>query len=305
MSTGIYRKVHVSMWRRGSFTQLSAPEPNGQFLWLWLLTGPLTMPIPGIIPAGKAAIAEELGWKQKDFLTAFQEIVDEGMIYYSWDDRLLWLPQGLEHNPPESTNVIRSWASHWQLVPECTLKHLIYKNYREYFEQAYETDAWVARFVQTCGRNFEHLYQEGYPDQSFDGLNVCETPKKDEEGTQSKDTMPQVPYDDLMDMWNERFDKTKVPNIEVIRHTRQKHVSARWKEYPDLDWWEGYFEKILASDFLCGRLADRDFVCSFDWVIKPSNLLKVLEGNYDNKPNRKTKGYNPLAEETSDFDHLR
>ena len=29
----------------------------------------------------------------------------------------------------------------------------------------------------------------------------------------------------------------------------------------------------------------KDFSCTFDWIIKPANALKILEGNYINKKN--------------------
>ena len=39
--------------------------------------------------------------------------------------------------------------------------------------------------------------------------------------------------------------------------------------------------KVEASDFLSGRV--KDWKASFDWVIKPINAVKYLEGSYDNK----------------------
>ena len=45
--------------------------------------------------------------------------------------------------------------------------------------------------------------------------------------------------------------------------------------------WEQLFFKVEASDFLSGRV--KDWKASFDWVIKPVNAVKILEGNYDNK----------------------
>lgn len=41
----------------------------------------------------------------------------------------------------------------------------------------------------------------------------------------------------------------------------------------------------LDSDFLCGR-ASNGFVASFDWLFKPENFIKVLEGNYARREKR-------------------
>lgn len=46
---------------------------------------------------------------------------------------------------------------------------------------------------------------------------------------------------------------------------------------------EEVFRKAETSDFLSGRGKDGWHNCSFDWLIETSNMVKVLEGNYDNK----------------------
>jgi hypothetical protein len=38
---------------------------------------------------------------------------------------------------------------------------------------------------------------------------------------------------------------------------------------------------VQDSDFLTGRTGK--FTASFDWIIKPANRQKILEGNYANK----------------------
>ena len=44
------------------------------------------------------------------------------------------------------------------------------------------------------------------------------------------------------------------------------------------------FERVEKSDFLSGRNGKWDG-CSFDWILKPANWQKILEGNYDNRKN--------------------
>ena len=43
-----------------------------------------------------------------------------------------------------------------------------------------------------------------------------------------------------------------------------------------------FFERVENSDFLTGREGDWNG-CSFDWIFKPANMVKILEGNYDNR----------------------
>ena len=43
------------------------------------------------------------------------------------------------------------------------------------------------------------------------------------------------------------------------------------------------FQKVERSDFLSGRAGSSGWRCSFEWMLKPENLSKILAGNYDNK----------------------
>ena len=65
------------------------------------------------------------------------------------------------------------------------------------------------------------------------------------------------------------------------RHVRRlNHVKKRWLENPDEEYLVKYFKKIYDSDFLSGR-SDK-WKCSFDWVMNPTNMQKILENNYNN-----------------------
>jgi hypothetical protein len=117
-----YRKVEVKTYGDEKFRMLSPIPPSGQGLWLYLITGPHTNAIPGLFRAGRAALAEELGWLLEDFEKAFAEIVTQGMAKADWTNRVVWIPNAVKHNKPASPNVITSWASELELIPECDLK---------------------------------------------------------------------------------------------------------------------------------------------------------------------------------------
>jgi len=119
----LYRKVELQTWGDAKFRALSPLPPCGQGLWLYLLTGPRTGILPGLIPAGRAAMAEELGWSLEAFDDAFDEAFREGMIQADWKARLVWLPRALrETNKPESLNVAIAWRKAFDRLPDCDLK---------------------------------------------------------------------------------------------------------------------------------------------------------------------------------------
>jgi hypothetical protein len=162
MSGNRYRKIEVRLWGDEKFRSLSPLDPSGQSLWLFLLTGPHTGPIPGLFRAGRAALAEELGWTQGAFDKAFEELSTKGMAKADWTARVIWIRNAVKCNPPQSPNVITSWGSEWQLVPECDLKDQAYDvlkstayNSGEAFRIAFDK-----AFAKSCGKISTNQEQE-------------------------------------------------------------------------------------------------------------------------------------------------
>lgn len=82
-----------------------------------------------------------------------------------------------------------------------------------------------------------------------------------------------------------------MPQVKQLNETRKKMLKARVREFGK-EALVSVFKKAAASDFLNGK-NNRNFVASFDWLLKPTNFPKVLEGNYDNPVN--TKPSDPLT----------
>jgi hypothetical protein len=81
-----------------------------------------------------------------------------------------------------------------------------------------------------------------------------------------------------------------LPNVEKLTKQRESALSSRIKEY-GIDKVHQVFQIVSLSDFLSGRKGD--WKSSFDWIMKPSNFQKILEGNYVNKP-QKTEKEQPM-----------
>ena len=90
------------------------------------------------------------------------------------------------------------------------------------------------------------------------------------------------------------------PSVKALSDARKKAIKARLNNF-SLDDFKTLFEKAEASSFLKGK-NDRNWSATFDWLIKDSNMAKVLDGNYDDKPvfYRQT-GKSTKAEELNDF----
>jgi hypothetical protein len=72
----------------------------------------------------------------------------------------------------------------------------------------------------------------------------------------------------------------KCPAAKALPPVRRAAAAARIREHrPDpLAWWRSVLATVNASPFLRGEKGD--WVASFDWLLKPANLLKVEEGAY-------------------------
>lgn len=119
---GKYRKIYPRVWSDERFRELSAPKPNAQTLWFFLLTGPHTSNIPGLLCIGEAALAESLRWSMTSFRRRWKEIESAGMAEADWRERVIWVPRAIIYNEPESPNVVRSWGGLIPDIPPCALK---------------------------------------------------------------------------------------------------------------------------------------------------------------------------------------
>ena len=82
----------------------------------------------------------------------------------------------------------------------------------------------------------------------------------------------------------------KWPTPRNLDPDRKKKLRARLAEH-GLEGWRQMLAEAKASDWLCN-----EFKLTFDWVLKPANFRKIIEGNYrDNareEPPRKVVGWN-------------
>ena len=89
-----------------------------------------------------------------------------------------------------------------------------------------------------------------------------------------------IPYRQIQEMFNSIC--AHFPKCQALSDRRKKAIKARFENGMTVDDFKKLFEKAEASSFLRGK-NDRDWQASFDWLIKDANMVKVLDGNYDNR----------------------
>lgn len=147
---GHIRKVDNRTWIDSKFRSLSR---EAKLTWLYLLTGPETTSIPGVIVAGPAHMAEVLETTPERFGEWFGELYRVGLVQVDWTARLVWLPKATRYNRPSNPNTVASWRHFWDLVPECELKSVIWQHLKGFTESLGESFA--KRFREHCRNGFE------------------------------------------------------------------------------------------------------------------------------------------------------
>lgn len=154
------------MWGDDKFCSLSKPKPNGQSLWIYLITGPHTTALPCAFSAGEASLAEALDWPLSGFRKAFGEVSAKGMAHADWKRRIVFVPQALKHNSPESPNVVIGWRSAFNELPDCPLKTIAFQCVKAFL------DVWAAdkdhgdKFVKAFGEDFHEGFGESDTEQN-------------------------------------------------------------------------------------------------------------------------------------------
>ncbi|MBC3886794.1 hypothetical protein GH810_00485 [Acetobacterium paludosum] len=87
---------------------------------------------------------------------------------------------------------------------------------------------------------------------------------------------------DLNDVVAE-FNQTvmRLPKVSALTPKRQSQIKARISEHGRKAV-SVCFLKTDKSDFLCW-LNERGWMASFDWILKPENFVRIIEGIFDNK----------------------
>lgn len=178
-----WRKVDVRLWGDERVRKLSRSAPSALVCWLYLLTARESIALPGAIVGGAASLAESLGWNRREFLRKFAEIEALGMARADWDARLVWLPNALKHNPPQSPNTVKSWAKGWEELPDCDLKNAIRAEAEEFLE------------------GFSEGFRKAFGKGATGGLR----PREEEEKKEEKMAKPSAPSSSRQPSLQQRF----------------------------------------------------------------------------------------------------
>lgn len=85
-----------------------------------------------------------------------------------------------------------------------------------------------------------------------------------------------VPYAEIFEAYAESL--PTLPQLKIKDDARKRAIKSLWRQsdkFQTVDFWSRYFKYVNGIPFLMGMRG-----IGFDWLMKPANFKKVLEGNY-------------------------
>lgn len=110
-------------------------------------------------------------------------------------------------------------------------------------------------------------------------------PKANALGVAGPSSADPCPHQQIVAIYHETLPNC-IP-VKVWNEQRQGLLRQRWREDAKrqrIEWWQKFFAYVGESEFLTGRgqcAPGRDpFVADLEWLIRPQNFAKVIEGKY-------------------------
>jgi hypothetical protein len=114
--------------------------------------------------------------------------------------------------------------------------------------------------------------------QGQDTEQVIEESKED--NNSASQSVARQPVQEAVSFWNDNAGSAGWKRISALNDARRAHVRNRLREH-GLKGWKAAIARARASPYLAG--SDPPSWFTFDWLCKPTNFLKVIEGNYDRR----------------------
>jgi len=107
------------------------------------------------------------------------------------------------------------------------------------------------------------------------GISNSKAPSKNTKP--SKEILP-FSFAEIISLYHAKC--PKMPRVELIHEARKTAIKNRFTDF-NMQGFQTMFSNAGESSFLNGD-NDRNWIANFDWLLKPVNFIKVLEGNFKN-----------------------
>ena len=236
-----YNKVDSGLWTGDSFRALSKMECSGQALWLYLLTCD-SRHSSGIFRIGPGTISDDTGWVTERVTETLCETVEQGLIEYDEEARIVRLVKGLQKTPPDNGNHVKNYMRHIESLPNSPLKFKQLRELRDLCEGLGEP------FAKPIHERFPEGLPEGYSNPPTTTPTTTKAKTTSTSTTKSKTTehqtkkMEKSNSEDFEQFWEAYPNKTgkgyslecwkkktKGVSIDTILESVEAHKAGKWK----------------------------------------------------------------------------
>ena len=297
----VYRAIYMSFWTDAKVDEDFTPEDK--FFMLYALTNPHTN-ICGCYEVSVKQMAQETGYsrdKVEKIIERFQTVHE--MIFYDKTTRELFVKNWHKYNwtiSPKLDGAIQNEIIH--------IKNNKFRSalIRIFNERKSVLDGKTNRIDENEEDEFDHSCQSEQEEMDFgeEEQNQIELSPEVKDIVdfgkpvvigQKTDGKVEPPCDDIQSLFNEIC--VSYPRLVKLTQKRKESIGARWRENgSSMDVFREVFEKMQRSDFLKGQ-NKQGWMATFDWAILPSNFIKILEGNYENRSNSTGGGWSAIRNE--------
>ena len=213
----IYRKIDCRISNDKKFRELSV---EGKLAWYTILSRRDLAPIGAFKASFESLAIEQRGNEylneglQKDlpkgfsevFIQALNELLSKGLIKYDSESFLIYVPNFLKYNFPENPNVVKSWNSALDSLPECDLTNhvlaksaqIILNSQRDSFIKALPkefNEAYRKGFAKDLPKGFSKDFGKGMPKQEHEQEQEQEQEQETYTRTENSEKHPEVSED--------------------------------------------------------------------------------------------------------------
>lgn len=162
--------IAPSIWDDETFVVLSKEQ---KLVWMYLLTGPESIGIPGLLKLTINGIADGLREPSDIVRTSTQRLIELGRIDVDLGKRLIRVPNAPKYNPPQNPNHVRGWYRKWVQLSDSPLKVAHVASLRAVVDRIQENSArregagWRTAWAETFGSIGTHVRSIGTQEQLF------------------------------------------------------------------------------------------------------------------------------------------
>lgn len=266
-----YGVVRVRFWSWAKRKKLSIEARD---LALYLLTSPHTNSL-GCFRLPMAYLCDDLDTNAKVSTKTLEELATVGFLARDEADGWTWICDYLEHNPIPNSNVGKAVGKLLEQVPQsvafyaelldCLTIPYIDGNLIETLSERYRNRSeTVVSGSKTHTQTHEHEHSHDLTHDHEHRAIACATADE---------------VDQAFRLFNDAAKRTGWPEAQKIDDDRKRLMRGRLKDVAGVEGFAIALGKAEASEFLTVTWPN----FNLDWLLKPKNFRKLMEGNYDKR----------------------